>query len=275
MPKDDHVLRTGTEPKQVVATAIDFAASEQAHDQATLLEFLNSTDFLHRLNTRRDYDTSRPKQLRVAKIMKVLRDSPYLVSKQTLIGLARGGDFVDDNWLRQELLVRALVTIRPSPPEAIQFWDKQSSPDSVNRHIVIDMLCENGSEPAMDLLERKLRDQEQEIEYRVAWIHDGVLRHRNDLPLLRVCERMIRQRMPEDLHLVLLETLCSYDEDWYHTCTRPTPPVRLLASDESKQVLRRICVYARTQLDLSPKMKAMVNATLLEVGEEENPQPVT
>lgn len=268
MPKDATILRTATEPKPLVDTAVEFAASADLGDQNTLLGFLNASDFLLKLNSTREYDSSRPKQLRVAKIIRVLRDSPHAASKQTLIGLARGGAFVGDNWLRQELLVRALVSIRPATPEAIKYWDSQSTPLAVNRHITIDMLCENGSDPAMALLERKLQDPEQEMEFKIVWIRDPMLRHRNDPPLLRASERMIAQTLPGDLRYFLLEAICAYDPDWYLGCLKPKPPPRALATPEARQVLRQICRFAKEKMDLPPQLKFAVESTLAEIGGE-------
>ena len=274
MPKDANILLTASEPKPLVDTAVEFAASAEPADQNTLLGFLNSSEFLLKLNTSREYDTSRPKQLRVAKIIRVLRDSTHQASKQTLLGLARGGAFIADNWLRQELLVRALVAIRPAPLDAIKYWDAQSTPLAVNRHITIDMLCENGSEPALALLERKLLDPEQEMEFRIVWIRDPMLRHRNDPPLLRASERMITTTLPGELRFFLLEALCAYDPDWYPGCSRPKPPPRALASGEARQVLRQICKFAKEKMDLPPQLKFAVESTLAEIGgEHEKPSP--
>ena len=270
MAKEVAILRDSKEPRQLIGTAVEFAASEHASDQSVLLEFINSTEFLLRANTAREYETSRPKQLRIAKVIRVLRDSPHPGSKATLVRLARGGDFIRDSWLRQELLVRALVSIRPAPPEAIRFWDDQSLPTAVNRHITIDMLCENGSDPAMALLETKLLDPDQEPEYKVAWIRDAMLRHRNDEPLLRASERMIAHTLPIDLRLVLLEALCTYDRDWYPGCSPPKPPPRALAQAPARQVLRRICRFALDTLELPLALETAVKATLLEIGENDD-----
>lgn len=268
---DPQILRAPTEPKPLVDAAVRFAASADPADQATLLGFLNSGEFLAKLNTAREYDTARPKQLRVAKVIRVLRDNTHPAAKHTLLSLARGGAFVGDNWLRQELLVRALVSIRPAPPDAIRYWDAQSTPMSINRHVTIDMLCENGTDPAMALLERKLLDPEQEEEYKVVWMHDPVLRYRNGVPLLRASERMITRTLQGGLRFTLLESLCSYDRSWYLGCLKPRPPARALASPEARDVLRRICRYAKESMDLPPLLKAAVEATLAELGGDNAP----
>ena len=135
-------------------------------------------------------------------------------------------------------------------------------------------MCENGTDPALALLEKKLLEPDQEMEFKIVWIRDPMLRHRNDAPLLRASERMITRTLPPDLRLVLLEALCSYDPDWYPGCAKPKPPPRVLASAEAKQVLRRICKFAKEQMDLPPEINAAVNVTYTEIGDErENPPP--
>jgi len=270
MAIDPSTLTTSKEPKTLIDTAVRLAANDHMEDHASLFVHLNSSEFLLRLNSAAEYDTLNPRQLRVAKVIKVLRDSQHAAAKQTLVKLARGGDFVGDNWLRQELLVRALVSIRPSSPEAIQFWDAQSQPTSVNRHITIDMLCENASEPAMVLLEKKLLDPGQEPEYKAIWIRDSMLRNRNAPFLLSASERMISKTLPPDLRLLLLEALCTYDREWYPGCSRPKPPPRALASLKHRDTLRTICRYAKEQLPLTPELKLAVETALTEVGGDDD-----
>jgi hypothetical protein len=269
MPKDLAILTGSKDPAELIRTAVEFAGSASAADQQVLVRFLNSTEFLFRLNTAHEYNTWRPKQLRVAKVLRVLRDSKHSSARQTLITLSAGGDFINDNWLRQELLVRALVTDQPASPQSIAYWDSQSTPMAVNRHITIEVLCDNGSPPAMALLEKKLLDPAQEIEYRIVWMRDPMLRHRNDVPLLKAADRMVRQTLPPNLRLFLLEALCDYDPDWYPGCSRPKPPPRMLASAEAKDVLREICRYARDQIGMSPKLESAVRSTLMEIGNRE------
>jgi hypothetical protein len=269
MPRDPVIFQKSNEPKVLVDHAVQFAASEDAADHAVLAGVLNSPDFLGRLNTPDEYNTLGPKQLRVAKVVRVLRDSQHLVSKQTLTTLAKGGPFIDNNWRRQELLVRALVTVRPATPPAVQYWDEQSTPRSVNRHITIEMLCENCTEPALALLGRKLIADEQEKLYRISWIHAFMLPHRNKRPMLEASERMITKTLPPDLRDTVLETICDYDARWYPCCYKPRPPSRLLMEDDAKQVLGRICRYAKKNMELGPRLKFAVETTFREIGAPE------
>ncbi len=273
MPSPLTALREATEPPEIAAAAVQVAASDQNSDHEELLGLLNSRGFLYLLNTEREYDVSRPKQLRVAKVLRTLHDNPSPLGKATLSGLARGGDYVGENWLRQELLVRSLVDHRPPPPEVIQFWDQQSQVESENRHITIDVLCENGTDEAMELLESRLVDPAHEREYKIAWIRDCMLRYRNDTPLLKASERMLKGALDPDLKLILLEALCTYSAAWYPSCSKPKPPARLRASDESRVVLRRICRFAREKLPLTVPLEVAVRATETEIGGEDEEKP--
>lgn len=269
MPKDLSILRNSEDPKLLVNTAVEFAASELAPDHAALIPVLNSHAFLGRLNTKHEYDTLPTKQLRVAKVVKVLRDSPHEAAKLTLIRLSKGGPFIDDNWRREELLVRALVNVRPATPPVIAFWDEQSKTTAVNRHIAIEMMCENRSAPALELFERKLIDPKQEQIYKISWIHAFMLKYRNDLQILLASERMITQTLPPELRVVVLETLCSYDLRWYAGCQRPNAPSRLPIEAPARQVLGRICRHAKANMELDPFLALNVEATYREIGSPE------
>lgn len=273
MPSPLTVLREATEPPKIAAAAVQVAASDQKSDHEELLGLLNSRGFLYRLNTEHEYDVSVPKQLRVAKVLRTLHDNPSPLGKATLTGLAKGGDFVGENWLRQELLVRSLVDHRPPPPEVIRYWDQQSQVESENRHITIDVLCENGTDESMELLERRLLDPEHEREYKIAWIRDCMLRYRNDAPLLKASERMLKGGLAPDLKLILLEALCTYSAAWYPSCSKPKPPSRIRASEESRVVLRRICRFAREKLPLTVPLEVAVRATEKEIGAEDEDKP--
>jgi hypothetical protein len=264
MAKDLNILQTSTDPKLLTTTAVDFAASDQAAEQAALLRALNSRQFLDRLDSEKELIANPPKALRVAKIIKTLMDNPSPASKQTLLGLARGGDFILSD-PRQFLLIRALVVIRPAPPEAVAFWDAQSQPDSIYAGTTIDALCDNGTEPAMALLERKLADPNHEEDARLSWMHTPILIHRNDLPLLQACLRMVTTSLPMELRPALVEALCDYKREWYLTCSPPKPPPRSLATRPAREVLRKICDEAKDHLNLDPGVRGAVDKTLVEL----------
>jgi hypothetical protein len=266
MAKDLNILATSSDARLLAFTLAEFAASDQAADQAVALRHLSSRAFLLRVNTEEDYFKQRSKTLRIAGVLKTLMDSPHAVAKPTLVALTTSADFLSFAAL-QELLVMALGSVRPSPPEAIHYWDSHSQPESANLHLVIEAIFINRSAPALTFFETKMADERQEIECRTIWLRDQMLRQRNDLEVLRSCERMVTQgTVPPPIPPLVVEALCDYHPDWYLACKKPKPPPRLLASDESKEVLRRICRFADGNLSLEPPIKAALEVTMREIG---------
>jgi hypothetical protein len=265
MAQDTTVLMTSKNPDEVMSAATSLAGSAEVKDQSVLLGFLNVNANLAQLDTEQELSQSSPTSLRVARVMQVLMENSSPAAKGTLVGLARGGDFIS-RLAREELLVRALVAVRPAPPEAIKFWDAESQKKSLNLQITIPVLCDNGSEPAIRLLEKKLSDPQQEPIYRKAWMRRGVLSHRTDVPMLEGCLRMVTGDMSPEMKVALVEALCDYKREWYLACLPPKAPVRALASKEAKELTRKICEYAIDKLTLAPEQRLAVEKTLVEVG---------
>lgn len=273
MPKDVAILQSAKEPKVLVDTACEFAASNQPHDLSVLFSHLDSREFLLKLNTEQEYVRSRAKGLKVARVVKALMDSPHGVAKPTLVALTKAGNFLSFELL-QELLVRALAAVRPSPPDAIAYWDRHSQPDSSNLHLVIEAIFANGSDPALALFERKLNDPRQEIECKTIWLRDPLLRHRNDPPVLRCCERMVVQgSVPEPLRPLVVEAVCGYEREWYLACKKPRPPLRALATPEAREILRRICEFADEKMKLEPAVQIYLETTMRELGLRRRDRP--
>jgi hypothetical protein len=259
-------METLQEPRALVAVACRYAASERAASHADLLSYLDSRDFLLRLNSEQEYVSLPPKHLHVARVIKTLMDSPHPVSKNTIVALTGARNFRSFEQL-EDLLVRALAEVRPSPPQAIAYWDKHSQPESDNLHLVIEAIFTNGSDPALALFERKIADEGQEVECRTIWLRDPMLRHRNDIAVLQCCERMVVQgTVPGDMRVLVVEALCDYQRDWYLACSKPRPPLRVLASSDSRKILRSICEFAKDKLSLSPEQQIAVETTLAELG---------
>lgn len=253
------------DPDTLLRRALSAAQSTKAQAQEALLLALCRTNFLERLDSPEESVQQSADRLRLAQLMSALATNSCAAARQTLVGLIHCAQFTSLE-PRQELLVRALASLRPAPPEAIAFWDEQSQPDSINLHAVIEALCSNASEPAITLLEKKLADPNHESAYKTAWMHDQVLRHRNDLVLLHVCQRLLRETLPKDLRPVLVESLCDYRPEWYRSEPPPKPPPRDEAAAEAKMILRQICERALREVKLTPSQKAAVERTLTEIN---------
>ncbi len=265
MPKDPLILKSSTDKKELVRTAAEFAASDQSADIHTLVTFLSSEEFLNRLDSADDYNQP-PLRLRLAKVLRTLMDNPKPAAAHAgLVSLTTEAPFIALE-PRQELLVRALVAVRPAPPKAVQYWDSHSHPDSTWRHVVMDVLCDNGSEPAVDLLEKKLVDPLMDPDEKIVWMRDPILRHRLDVPLLKVCRRMVISTLEPRFKPVLVEALFDYRPDeWYVDCTNPSPPDPATASKEAKELLVEIgdhALDAYHKIALEPRTRAVIEAKL-------------
>lgn len=249
-------------PQELVRQAIAWANGKTPAEQSQVLSFLSSPDNLNRIDSREDYIKYPPRMLRFARIFKALLNNDSLAAQQTLTALTQVPTFKDSD-AREEMLVKALAKVRPAPSVAVQYWDAHSTPDAIHLHFTIDALCRNGSEPAIALLEKKLIDPDQEVEYKLAWMRGPILEHRNDLPLLRGCHRLLQSTMAPDLKGALVEALCAYRKvDWYKSCDAPVPPSRALASQEALDELRALCEYAKANLTLQPLEKVAVDTML-------------
>lgn len=252
--------------KEKLRQAVLLAGSKSPSDQEQVFGMLNSKAFLFAVQPEAAYNTLPPKRVEVAKVIKTLMESQHPIAHETLVRLIKAPDFISVETL-SDLLVIALVVVRPLPPLAVAFLDKQSAPDNAALHLVMSTLAANESDPALALFERKIADPAQEPESRAIWLRTEYLTRRNDVPILRSYKRMIVEgTVPPEMRLVALESLCSYDPQWYLACTKPQPPLRAFASDEAKTVLREILTHAKQKMDLSPDLKFAVDRTAVEIG---------
>lgn len=267
MAKDPTVLERSTDPQLLMKTAAEFAASPQPADHNVLLRYLETESFLNRLDSAEDY-LAPPKQLRLARIIVTLMKNPAPASKEVLVSLTQEPHFTNFE-PRQELLIRALVSVRPAPMDAARFWNEHSQPESPYLHLTIFVLADNGSPNALTLLERKMADPKLEAEDKVSWMRDPILRHRNDVPMLETCARLLAGALPADLRPQLVEALCDYRPEWYLSCDPPVPPSRQLMSDEARNLLRAFCNHALQKIPLDPQQKLAVETTLREIGNQQ------
>ena len=245
--------------------AVRWAQSQNPSEQSSLLSQLQSQEFLTQIDAPQDYQRLAPRQLRLGNIFQKLMKNDAPAARQTLVALTQAPTFKDSD-AREELLVRALAVVRPAPPEAIKYWDERCNVDAIHSHFVINSICQNGSEPALQLLERKMLDVDIEPDFHLLWMRDPILRHRNDLPLLRACHRLLQSALAPEMKGALVEALCAYRRDeWYRSCAPPVPPARAAASTEALEELRRICEYAKGNLTLQPLEIVAVDTTMVEL----------
>lgn len=221
---------------------VALAASARREDQSELSRRLGEMKTLDQLDEPSVRDRSRAVDLRVARVIDRLRANASTNAPQTFATLARSEAF-NASWLRSELLVRALATRRPLPAECLAFLDAQARPDSVNLHLAIESLCENGSEPALAIVGRKLTDAKIESEYKIAWLRGPILKQRRSPVVLGAAEKWLAAgALERELRDALAEALFDYQpEAWYPGREGlPRPPAEKSTTPEAVVILRRI-----------------------------------
>lgn len=269
-PVSETALAAERDPRELKKAAIHFAASADAQDQGVLLEHLNRQSFLDCLDPPGPH-ASAARNLRLARVIKTLADNPAPSAHDVLVDLTGATNFLQAP-LRTELLIRALRWVRPSPPKAINFLDRTSPSGGSLAYDVVETLAFNQSDPAMVLFEAKLSHPGYTAEA-PEWLHYAVLPRRDDVPLLKVLERVINANVADSLKVDIVDVLFSYrPQKWYLECGPPRPPERLRASEDAKETLRRIARYALAALSLPAEIFTDVRAGLAALGEPEASQ---
>jgi hypothetical protein len=259
------VLQSSKDPNQLLAVAVSLAGSLEPEDHTALLRFLQNSAFLSRLDSAEDYEKT-PKRLRFCKVLEKLSANPTASAHAVLVQLTQS-PAVLHHPSRIDLLIEAVIPIRPAPPEIIRFWERHWQPEDGYSNLTARAAVENGSPPAISLFEKKMADPTHSEEDKLAWMRGEVLTHRNDVALLQGCERLLKNPLPENLRVSLVEVLFDYDPQWSTPRSPKSPPDRKRASPESRQVMRRIGDWTLANLKLEAHTKAAVEQALKEVSD--------
>jgi hypothetical protein len=264
-PDASHALATSRDRRELKNAALLLASSDSPADLEVLGRYLASAEFLSRLDGPEEYQGS-TSSLRLSRVMETIEENRIPSADAVLLGLIAAPSF-QGHVLRMILLVRALAVVRPSPPEAVRYWDGKSAPGSPLAQDVVEALCVNQSGPALELLERKFADPGHAATRKIFWMRELILPRRNDLPLLSSCERMVTGSLPPELRPALVEALFDYlPSKWYRGDDPPVPPPRAGASPEARKVLERIGRYALAKLRLTGGQTAAVRGALADLG---------
>jgi len=220
----------------------------QDSDFLTLQVWLTDRAFLSNLDSAQAYE-GQAIRLRVAGILQVLSENPSPSAQKVLLSLTTSPVFLEYR-SRVDLLIQALVQIRPAPQQAVVFWDKYFQPEDGYSGVTVWALMDNGSVPAITLFEKKMVDVRFPETERQYWLTAPVLQHRNDLPLLQACERLLNSHLEEPYRLLLVDVLFDYQPyEWYGARHWYKPPPRAKAS---KEALAQLRVIGRKALDSQP-----------------------
>ncbi len=267
MPEDPlKILATSEDPRELSAYARLLVRSDRPADHNELRKWLSSAQFLGRLDSPELYQGA-PGKLRLNEVLRELSANRAPSAVAVLISLTRAPEFLAEP-LRIDLLIRACVPLRPAPPEVVQFWDQYWMPDDGYSHLTAGAVCDNGSKPALALLEKKMSDSGHADDDKRIWMVTGIMMHRNEEAMLDGCERLLRGGLPEPLRPLLVEVLFDYrPEEWFRPATVLVPPERKLASAAARERLRRIGEFALRSVPLNERQQQVVRDVLKEIEE--------
>ncbi|HEY4188733.1 MAG TPA: hypothetical protein VGP07_26940 [Polyangia bacterium] len=256
------VLEFSRDAKALVSAAVAVARSQEPPDHESLRAHLLEDAFLDRLDSEADYREASRFRLRVARVVDVLAKNPAPSAQVALTALVKDPAFIAQPD-RAEALLEASVRLRPPAPEVVTFWDEHFQPDDEFTSTTVRVLVENGSEPALALLEQKLASPGHDDGDKVAWMRTDILSHRNDAGLLEMCERLLNGPLPRELCAPLVEAIFDYRPDeWYRPASVYAAPPLESASFEALEVLSRLAIFALTMIRLGDEQRLAVNTRL-------------
>lgn len=268
-PSFDTVVATSKDPRVVYQAALRAAASTDGAEHQALRAKLITQPLLDLLDTRDEYEQP-PTTLRIAGVLKELMTNRTPVADETLNALA-SNELFTSILPRQHLMIMAMVPVRPASKEAVDLWRRHSQPKAPYKHVSMDAMADNGTEPAIALFEEVMTSPAHNHDHKIMWMQDPILRHRNNPIMLAMCERLLLQTLPVEIRPHLVSALFEYREQWYLVCDPPLPPELASTPTAGKLTLRRIGEHALANIQLETRTRAAVEATLQVLPKPNNP----
>jgi hypothetical protein len=254
-----------------LVAALEDARSDVPARHASLLANLQTRSFLETVDTRADYADAAAQGLHVGQLVDALALNAAPSAQRAFRALTTSKTFLADDE-RVIALIKAGVNVRPAPRELVRFWDRYSQPDDGFTPTTIGALVDNGSEPALRLLEQKLADPRHGADDKLGWMRTDMLRHRNDLPLLQASERLLKGRLPSRLRPALVEVLFDFRPgEWFKPDAGVSPPPLSAAPAPARAQLRKLGNLALRNVALNAGQKAAVERRLSELDGTSDP----
>lgn len=250
-------MQSSNDPAEVVQAALLLARDVEPDGHKTLAAGLQSLKFLDRLDSDEEY-LDLGGIVRVNRIVEALAENRTGSAHDVLVELTESKTFLVES-RRTDFLIAAVAVIKPSPPDVIRFWDAYCKPLDGFTPLSIQAMVTNGSDPAIELLERKMLDPKHDDMDKIDWMRYMILPHRHDLPLLNCCERLLKGALPDSLRMPLVEALFDYrPEEWYGDDDIEEPPPAAARSRESLLVRKSIGALALNTVEMSDELKKIV-----------------
>lgn len=263
------IMETSKSSKELRRASIQLAKSDEEAEHRKLQSFLTSDDFLHRLDNEEEYD-GLPRDLRLASVIKILIDNDSKYGKETLLFLTQSKVF-RDHPNRIDLLIDAWGEIRPSPPQAIAFWDKYSCPNDGHVHRTIMRITQNSSQPALKLFQQKILDPIHPDTDKIYWFRRHIVPKRDNRDMLACCHQLLIQELKPELQSHLVEILFDHKPKiWYGADDWPDIADIRNSNPEGLRILYEIGKFALDNVDLTDSLKEIIQHYINEYENENN-----
>lgn len=243
------------------------AASDDPEQLAGLPAKLTDRALLATLNTEQELHALPAASLQLHFVLDALAGNPHAAAATAFDALAAAPMYQQPGPFLTLLLQASARAVSPGP--ALQsLWQIQLTPDATELDLTVAILLDNGSAAAIDVLEHALLSNAYREDYVVAWLRDPLLRHRQDLPALQMCSRLLASDWSSTLKGVLVDVLFEYRPDeWYrHDTTPPAPPPRAALTEPARALLLDMARAARGQRLLGRQRYNAAEAELLDRG---------
>jgi hypothetical protein len=260
-------------PGAALPAALQAAGSAEAPRHQQLLAQLQTQAYLETLDGPSDYAEAASQGLHVGQILDALARNPAPSAQRVLRSLTGSKTFLAHDE-RAIALIRASASVRPASSAWVRFWDRHSRPDDGVTPTTIGALVDNGSDPALRLLEKKLADPGHRDDDKRAWMHREILRHRNHPALLQASARLLRGTLPSRLRPALVEVLFDYRPgEWFKPGYGVSAPPLASASAAARVELRKLGTLALRSVALSASQRTAVTQRLQELDAMKDAAP--
>jgi hypothetical protein len=244
--------------------ALLLAGSADPADMNSLAQLLSDDDFLSKLDSDEDYQSS-PHTLRVTGVLERLSNNSAPEAHTVLSNLTKSPVF-GQRISRTEVLIVTCAKIRPPSQDVLQFWDAHAQGGS-SKPLVVGALFENNTPESMVLFEKLMLDSMHGDDEKIFWLKNYAVPHRDNLPFLQASERLLTRPIDSNMKIELIRVIFDYREDWYPPRDMPKPPDPMLIDPDARDVLQTLGEYALSLDELPENLGAAVKKRLSAYGE--------
>lgn len=201
------VLRSSTDAEVLERTAVSLARSGTAANLEVLGRFLHDPDFLGRLDPSPDFKTGH-----LSKVMAALEEHPTPEVANLCLSLAEDPAYVavDD---RASFLLEILAKVKPMSQRAVDVF--RNTNEQGYFAFNAPLLTKNASPRALALFETMMLDKDEPLETRVECLHDSVLPHRTEHPILQAADRIVSRASERGIVIGVTESVFEFQQKWF------------------------------------------------------------